>query len=281
MTSIPGDRGSHLFRHGVHSKYAMARRLFVEEVDASIFTRYLSVLLLMKTPDCFLDSWLCCSGGLTATTNSPSSTASRCQDVCGRRRSFNENKLTAATVDLDNVNGPNGSGVAGIFIDWMGKSYLFFEGCTLTLACFTFWPSRLLTAPHRVMLDRLFWPWIYLNMPRQGQNSNAFTDAVPESVWREAPVFRHDMTWLCWCLNTSRKMKDSSHVQLSNYVPLLNSHTAFGDFEDASFLFQSCAIGVSDEGNLLKGFQDKNIGDTGRSEVTWMQYHLGISRKHF
>jgi len=138
MTSIPGDRGSHLFRHGVHSKYAMARRLFVEEVDASIFTRYLSVLLLMKTPDCFLDSWLCCSGGLTATTNSPSSTASRCQDVCGRRRSFNENKLTAATVDLDNVNGPNGSGVAGIFIDWMGKSYLFFEGCTLTLACFTF-----------------------------------------------------------------------------------------------------------------------------------------------
>ena len=54
MTSIPGDRGSHLFRHGVHSKYAMARRLFVEEVDASIFTRYLSVLVLMKTPDCFL-----------------------------------------------------------------------------------------------------------------------------------------------------------------------------------------------------------------------------------
>lgn len=48
MTSIPGDRGSHLFRHGVHSKYAMARRLFVEEVDASIFTRYLSVLYWWK-----------------------------------------------------------------------------------------------------------------------------------------------------------------------------------------------------------------------------------------
>ena len=93
-----------------------------------------------------------------------------------------------------------------------------------------------------------------------------------------------DMTWHDYVdvlTLASRKMKDSSHVKLSNYVPLLNSHTAFGDFEDASFLFQSCAIGVSDEGNLLKGFQDKNIGDTGRSEVTWMQYHLGISRKHF
>ncbi len=81
--------------------------------------------------------------------------------------------------------------VAGLFIDWMANLTPF-EGCTLTLACFTFDHPGFLTAPLVVG-----WCWIgwkltldeNLNMPVARPKLESF-DTVPK--WREAPVFRHD-----------------------------------------------------------------------------------------
>lgn len=124
MTSIPGDRGSHSFLTWCALKVCNGKATFCGGSGCLYFHQ-----VLMKPPHCFLAmlQWRF-DGHQQPLINS----------FTLSRWSSNENKLTAATVDLDNVNGQNGGGVAGIFIDWMGKSYLFFEGCTLTLACFTF-----------------------------------------------------------------------------------------------------------------------------------------------